>query len=103
MFKIKSYSMAWTIVGGLSKPSKMPCFGYGIPATACKTGGKLRVKQGSVCSKCYAHRGKYLTGNVIKAQQRRLTAITDPSWVDAMIRLIFGEDHFRWHDSGDIQ
>jgi len=103
MFRIKSYSLAWSIVGGLSKPSKMPCFGYSISAATCKTGSKLRKKEGSVCSKCYAHRGKYPLSNVQKAMYRRLTAISDPLWVDAMIRLIFGEDHFRWHDSGDIQ
>jgi hypothetical protein len=103
MFKIKSYQLALTIVGGLSKPSKMPCYGYSIPAATCKTGGKLRKKEGTVCSRCYAHKGNYLYPNVQKAQQKRLTAISDPQWVDAMVRLIYGEDHFRWHDSGDIQ
>jgi hypothetical protein len=29
---------ALKIVGGLSKPSKMPGWAYGIPAAECKTG-----------------------------------------------------------------
>ena len=34
---------------------------------------------------------------------KRLAALTDPRWVDAMVILITGEPWFRWHDSGDIQ
>ena len=34
---------------------------------------------------------------------KRLAALTDPRWVDAMVTLITGEKWFRWHDSGDIQ
>ena len=30
---------ALKLVGGLSKPSKMPGWAYGIPAAECKTGG----------------------------------------------------------------
>jgi hypothetical protein len=29
---------AWKIVGGLSRPSKMPGWSYGLPAAECKTG-----------------------------------------------------------------
>ena len=36
-------SEAWTLVGGLSKPSKMPGWSIGIPAKECKTGGKLQA------------------------------------------------------------
>jgi hypothetical protein len=35
-------SEALKIVGGLSKPSKMPGWAYGIPAAECKTGKKLQ-------------------------------------------------------------
>ncbi len=31
-------SEAWKIVGGLSKPSKMPGWSIGLPAKECKTG-----------------------------------------------------------------
>ena len=39
------------------------------------------------------------------AQYRRLEAIKDPQWVDAMAHLINSKkpDVFRWHDSGDVQ
>ena len=34
---------------------------------------------------------------------RRLEALKDQRWVRAMITLMEGRKHFRWHDSGDIQ
>jgi len=34
---------------------------------------------------------------------KRLLAIKNPKWTEAMIRLIKGMKYFRWHDSGDIQ
>ena len=37
------------------------------------------------------------------AGERRLKALEDPRWVQAMITLIKGHKYFRWHDSGDIQ
>ena len=40
---------AWQLVGGLSKPSKMPGWSIGIPAKECKTGAKLRLIPNSVC------------------------------------------------------
>jgi hypothetical protein len=33
-------------VGRLSNPSKMPSKSYGLPAQACKVGGKLRASKG---------------------------------------------------------
>ena len=45
---------AWALVGGLSKPSKMPGWSIGIPAKECKTGAKLRLVKNSVCEGCYA-------------------------------------------------
>ena len=46
-------SEALKIVGGLSKPSKMPGWAYGLPAAECKTGGKLKHITGSTCEGCY--------------------------------------------------
>ena len=37
------------------------------------------------------------------AQQRRLDAIDDPLWIDAMVKLLARENWFRWFDSGDLQ
>jgi hypothetical protein len=86
------------ITGGLSKPSKMPGPAYNLPAAACITGSKLVKIKGSVCEGCYALKGRYRFGNVQAALQRRLKAIEDPRWVDAMIQLIKGQEYFRWHE-----
>ena len=91
------------IVGGLSKPSKMPGPAYNLPASACITGQKLAKVPGSVCAGCYALKGRYRFNNVQAALQRRLQAIESPEWVEAMIVLIKPHKWFRWHDSGDIQ
>lgn len=94
------------VVGGLSVPSKLPCYSYSIPADKCKTGGKLRNIEGSVCNKCYAHKGFYkLYPAVGVALQRRFDKLKHPKWVESMSFLInsYKEGYFRWHDSGDIQ
>jgi len=55
------------IVGGLSETYKMPCKSYNIPAELCITGSKLRKINNSVCSDCYACKGRYNFGNVQNA------------------------------------
>ena len=99
------YKQAWKLVGGLSAPSKMPCHGYSLPPDNCPTGTLLRKITGTVCSKCYAHKGRYVFPLVRNAMQRRLESITNEFWVDAMVFLIKStkEKFFRWHDSGDVQ
>ena len=97
---------ALKIIGGsLSKPSKMPGWSIGLPAKECKTGSKLAKVPGSVCYDCYALKGCYVFKVVQDAQYRRLAAIKDPQWVEAMANLINSKkpDVFRWHDSGDVQ
>jgi len=98
-------SEALKIVGGLSKPSKMPGWAYGLPAAECKTGGKLKHVTGSTCEGCYADKGCYVFAVVQAAQYRRLRSIKTPQWVRAMVALINSKKskYFRWHDSGDIQ
>ncbi len=102
-----SEDQAWAIVGGLSKPSKMPGWAYGLPAAECITGSKLAKLPGTTCSGCYALKGNYRFSNVTNAQYRRLDALEDPRWLDAMVVLLrgkYGRDrYFRWHDSGDLQ
>lgn len=103
--------MAKKTIGGLSEPSKMPWYSYSIPAEYCQTGQKLAKVPGSVCSDCYACKGRYLFGVVQTAMNRRFDTIDNPNWVDDFVetlnRLSIGvpdEDlYFRWHDSGDIQ
>ena len=91
------------ITGGLSAPSKMPGPAYNLPATQCITGAKLVKIPGSVCHGCYALKGRYNFSNVRLALARRLESLKHPRWVEAMVDLIDGEPHFRWHDSGDLQ
>jgi len=105
MTTITTLKQAELIAGSLSKPSKMPGYAYGIPAKACKIGSKLHQIKGSVCATCYALKGRYMFPNVQAAQEKRLFAIGDPKWVDAMVFMIKfrGHPYFRWHDSGDLQ
>ena len=96
---------ALKLVGGLSKPSKMPGWAYGIPARECKTGSKLVKVKGSTCEGCYALKGCYVFPVVQAAQYKRLDSIKHPAWVKAMTALINSKKSkfFRWHDSGDVQ
>lgn len=91
--------------GGLSKPSKMPGWSYGLPALkSCATGSKLAQIPGTVCHDCYACKGMYQFPVVRDAQQRRLDSVSEPGWVDSMVAQIGSkkEKYFRWHDSGDL-
>lgn len=108
MFTIKELER---LTGGLSKPSKMPGFAYGIPAWKCLLGSILAKKKGSVCNSCYALKGMYVFPVVKAAQERRLESISNPEWVSWMVELI-GKKYrkatgdgrvFRWHDAGDLQ
>ena len=102
---MKTEKALFIIGGSLSKPSKMPGWSIGLPAKECKTGGKLQKVPGSVCYNCYALKGCYVFKVVQQAQYRRLKAIRDPQWVEAMAHLINSKRPrvFRWHDSGDVQ
>jgi len=103
--------VANAVVGGLSRTSKMPGPSFGTSAFDCQTGSKLREVPGSVCSKCYARKGQYLWSTTREAHARRMSAllkaIANPEaraqWVSAMVSLLDGVPHFRWHDSGDLQ
>lgn len=100
---------AWQIVGGLSNPSKMPCYAWGIPAESCQIGNQLARIQESICASCYALKGFFRMPMVKQAYQRRLERFSDPQWIEAMVKLVYwqaaetGEPYFRWFDSGDLQ
>lgn len=100
-----SVAEALAISGGLSAPGKMPGPAYSLPAESCRLGIMLRHLPRSVCAHCYALRGRYRFWRVARALRRRLRAISDPRWVEAVTSLVArtGEKHFRWHDSGDLQ
>lgn len=93
--------------GGLSSTSKMPCYSWSISAFDCKTGGKLRDVEGSVCSNCYARKGFYAFKNVRPALDRRLDLYhRNLEWIEDMVELIGQKEtsgYFRWFDSGDLQ
>jgi hypothetical protein len=93
-------------INGFSKPSKMPCHSWSIPAKDCKTGSKLAKVEGSVCADCYAMSGFYRMGNVKSCLEKRLESLSNPLWAKAMTIAISGSEgsgFFRWFDSGDIQ
>ena len=98
-------SEALKLVGGLSKPSKMPGWAYGLPAKECKTGSKLRLVKDSVCYNCYALKGCYVFKVVQEAQYRRLASVKHELWTAAMALLINSKKskEFRWHASGAVQ
>lgn len=100
-----TYKEAYEYIGGLSNPSKMPGFGYSIPAKYCILGSILRNKPGTTCSSCYALKGRYVFHNVQQALERRFHTLRKPHWVDAFVTVLSYKDtrHFRWHDSGDLQ
>jgi hypothetical protein len=109
--KIMKVSRAVEITGGLSDPSKMPMGSYSLPPAACKVGAALRGVEGSVCSRCYARKGRYGFKGCVAATERRLASLGHPEWVAAMSLLIANRAagtaeawrRFRWHDSGDLQ
>lgn len=116
-----SYLQAMDIIGGsVSKPSKMPWFGWSTSAEDCITGSKLRQIAGSVCSNCYACKGNYCFSNVKQSHKKRLSSLSNPMFESAMIKVMSElytrskktyikdgvetkENRWRWHDSGDIQ
>lgn len=99
----RAREIAWK----LSAPGKMPHrISWGIPTDYCQEGIKLRAIKGTICSFCYACRGRVRANNW--AYQRRYEGIFHPQWVEAMVYLIgqsvpIGDPYFRWFDSGDIQ
>lgn len=98
------------LTGGLSTPDKMPGLCFNLPAlVTCNVGRILNRQAGTVCSKCYALKGRYTFPVVIAAMHRRLARLQrNPHvWAAAMVERINRyktdrSDYFRWHDSGDV-
>lgn len=99
----KEKALSQVNVGKFSEPSKMPCYSWSIPATACKTGSKLAKIKGSVCHGCYALKGFYRMPSASKAMERRKKAYSKKTFVPSFVKALQGEKYFRWFDSGDIQ
>ena len=96
---------ALDICGPLSKPSKMPCHGYALPAYRCRLGSFLQQLPKAICFHCYALRGRYTFPRVKAAMDKRFKSLNHPRWIDAVTTLIYRskDRYFRWHDSGDLQ
>jgi hypothetical protein len=97
--------LADRITGGLSQPGKMPEFAWGLPAVRCKAGAILAKQSDTVCSHCYAMKGRYNFAKVQHRLDRRFNGLEHPLWVPAMAFLIRWKvaRYFRWFDSGDLQ
>lgn len=97
-------------IGTLSNTSKMPSYSFGISALKCNVGSKLAQEKGTVCFECYALKGFYVMPSVKIAHNKRLNAMKESYWVDAMTQLLTikykkmpeHKRYFRWFDSGDI-
>jgi len=93
---------------GLSNPGKMPCKAFNIPAAYCNIGAKLRQIIGSVCSICYALKGRYVFPVVLIAMERRyerfIKGCNNERYIAAFAELVTKQspDYFRWFDSGDL-
>ena len=88
--------LASRITGGLSYPTKMPCPAWGISATRCRVGSLLAKQAGTVCSACYAMRGRYLFPAVQEALERRYRGLFHELWTPSMIflvRYLCGQPH----------
>jgi hypothetical protein len=90
--------------GKLSHPSKMDVAGYGIDATRCLTGSKIREVTGSTCAACYALKGVFLFKNVKPVMQENYEKLKTYLWTPAMAAQIrwLTEERFRWFVSGDL-
>ena len=86
----------------LNKTSKMNCFSFSLDARDCITGSKLRLIEGSTCSKCYALRNNYNYPSVIKNRKNNLKHLESEYFVYVMTYQLQHMKYFRWFDSGDI-
>lgn len=111
------------LIGGLSAPSKMPCYATSLPAQNCHVGAKLAPLPGSVCHECYALRGAYGWPNTRLAMERRQQIVQRLGedvffaiqWAEAFAYVLnyrmdkwhpgarIDANYFRWFDSGDLQ
>lgn len=93
-------------IGSVSRPGKMPGPSWSISANHCITGSKLALIPGTICSICYANKGRYRMSPVKNAMDRRLQGWKDdPDWIYLMVIrfILLDAPHVRWFDSGDLQ
>jgi len=104
LLEVATDKLAETITGGLSKPSKMPEYAWGISAHRCQMGAVLAEQEHTVCGQCYAKKNRYNFSNVQRKLEQRFEGLDHPLWVPAMVLLIRWHvgRHMRWFDSGDL-
>jgi hypothetical protein len=116
---VLDFDEAYEIIGGLSKPDKMPWYSWSTDARDCITGSILHKQDGSVCSSCYARKGFYNFPGPRNAMARRFDAVKHSEFVPAFVLVLntlFDKEtkrppknpktrvgRFRWFDSGDLQ
>lgn len=82
----------------------MPESATSLPVSECNTGKIMAEIEGSICSLCYAARGRYNFPNVQNKMTERLNGLSHALWVPAMVMMIRMNisKYFRWFDSGDL-
>jgi len=110
--EVKSIAQAQRIAGKISTANtKMPGSSFAVDPFQCKTGSKLAVIEGTVCSKCYARRIASFRPSVKKGYENnmeKLRTADKEEWVDSMVYQIekahakTGEPYHRWFDAGDL-
>jgi len=91
------------MIGNLGSTEKVGCPTFGLSPAWCKRGSELRKQEGTVCSHCYARKGRYVGPHVKAAHKERLEGMKHPSWPYVFAERLKGEKYFRWFDSGDLQ
>lgn len=101
---------AKAVIGGIGHAGKMPCLTHGTSAKHCQTGAKLAKLEGSTCSECYCWdhekqqgKGHYIYEVVEQAHENRREWYKREGYVEAFVRLLWNQTHFRWKDDGDVQ
>jgi hypothetical protein len=117
----------YSMINLLSKPSKMPCYGFNLPAMKFCPAAIQALKEyaeNAVCSHCYAMGGTYLFTNVKKSLENKANFLLKSlredkgqTFVVEMVKQIteaysggkkklngrvFNKTLFRVHDSGDL-
>ena len=101
---------AVSVTGGLSCPQKFRPIARAYGGKWCRLGKRLRRVKGSVCSVCYAQKGRAFFPGVQAARERRQKAMqkagqsrrAGQQWAEAMAVVIGRGQYFRWFDSGDL-
>lgn len=127
LYKKKRIGYIYSMINLLSKPSKMPCYGFNLPAMKFCPAAIQSINQygeKAVCSHCYAMGGTYIFPNVKKSLQNKAKFLLESlrknkgqAFIQEITKQIknaygerrkklkgkiFNKNLFRVHDSGDL-